>query len=106
MQNFNLGSKPGKKPKLTEADAQSIAIEALGYLAGDPERLEQFLALSGLGPGNLRAAAAEPGFLAAVLDYLGSDETLLLAFANSAGRDPATLAKAREILAPSGETSI
>ena len=32
--------------------ATEAAIAALGFLADDPERLERFLALSGLGPQN------------------------------------------------------
>ena len=78
--------------------ADGIAIEALGFLAGDPERLEPFLALSGLDPGNLRKAAAQPTFLAAVLDHMANDESLLLAFAANAGHNPADVAKARFIL--------
>lgn len=106
MQNLPFGPKRSKAPKLTEDGAQSIAIEALGFLAGDAQRIERFFALSGLRPENLRAAAGEPGFLAAVLDHLASDEALLLAFAKSAGHDPATLASARELLAPRAEGSI
>ena len=67
-------------------------------------RLDRFLALSGIGLENLRAAAAEPGFLAAILDHLASDETLLLAFAEHAGQDPEAIAKARDILSPPPET--
>ena len=78
--------------------AEALAIEALGFLAADPERLEPFLSLSGLDIGNLRRAAAEPSFLVAILDHLASDESLLLAFAANAGLDPMDIAKARQIL--------
>ena len=74
------------------------AIEALGWLANDDERLERFLAVSGLGPQNLRQAAAEPGFLAAVLDYLASHEALLVDFARESGRRPEEVAKAHAVL--------
>jgi hypothetical protein len=53
---------------------------------------------------NLRAAAAEPGFLAAILDHLASDEQLLLAFSAHAGQHPEAIAKAREILSCPTET--
>ncbi len=93
--------------RLTESarrdNAEALAIQALGFLAGDPERLERFLALSGLGPENLREAAAEPGFLAAVLDHIGSDEALLLTFAGEAGVDPTAIAKARQALGGAAE---
>jgi uncharacterized protein DUF3572 len=81
------------------ASAEALAITALGFLAGDPERLSRFLALSGLGPGNLREAAAEPSFLLAVLDHLAGDERLLVAFATEQGVDPSAVAAAREALA-------
>ncbi len=83
--------------------AEALAIEVLTYIATDPVALERFMSLSGLDVGTLRAAAAEPGFFAAVLDFLSSDEAMLLAFAANAGRDPAAIAKARDILTPAGE---
>ena len=86
--------------------ANEVAIAALGFLADDPERLERFLALSGLGPHNLRQAAAEPAFLSAVLDYIASDEDLLIAFARRQGWPPTDISRARETLAgpPPAET--
>ncbi|MGB8902069.1 MAG: DUF3572 domain-containing protein [Methylocella sp.] len=72
-------------------------------MAGNPGRLDRFLALSGLGRDSLRAAAGEPGFLAAILDHLASDESLLLAFAARAGHEPSAIAKARDILSPPAE---
>ncbi|THD43227.1 MAG: DUF3572 family protein [Bradyrhizobium sp.] len=76
-----------------------MAIDALGFLAEDADRLSRFLALSGLGPDNLRQAAAEPGFLLAVLDHLAGDERLLIAFAEARGIAPDRVAAARERLA-------
>lgn len=77
---------------------EALAITALSFLAGDPERLGRFLAVTGLGPETLRQAAARPGFLAAVLDYLAGDETLLLAFAANAGLAPEAVVRARQRL--------
>jgi hypothetical protein len=83
----------------TEARAAEAAVAALGFLADDPERLERFLALSGLGPHNLREAAAEPSFLSAVLDYVAGDEKLLIAFATQRGERPEAIVRARDALA-------
>jgi hypothetical protein len=44
--------------------AEIVAIQALSFVAGDPERLGLFLAESGIGPETLRTAAADPHFLA------------------------------------------
>jgi hypothetical protein len=78
--------------------AEAIAIRALSFLAGQPEQLGKFLAISGIGPQQLRAAAAEPGFLAGVLEHFGTDEALLRAFADEAHLDPAEIDRARLIL--------
>jgi hypothetical protein len=79
--------------------AAELAIAALTFLAGETERLERFLALTGLGPQSLRAAAREASFLLGVLDHVASDESLLLAFANENGIDPEDVGRAREALA-------
>jgi hypothetical protein len=78
-----------------------MAITALTFIAQDSDRLGRFLALSGLDPGNLRQAAADPAFLTGVLDYLSSDEALLVAFATDVGIDPAAVEAARHLLSDS-----
>jgi hypothetical protein len=75
--------------------AETLAIEALSFIAGEPESLARFLALSGIGPATLRRAAADPAFLAGVLDFVLADEPLLVAFARHAGIVPEGIAKAR-----------
>jgi hypothetical protein len=75
-----------------------MAIAALGFLAADHKRLEKFLSVTGLGPQNLRGAAADPGFYGSVLDYLLADEPLLLAFAAEAGLKPEGVARAHQAL--------
>lgn len=107
MQNGGNRSNPGKAagPRASAQEkAEALAIEVLGYIAADPAALERFMSLSGLEIGNLRAAAAEPGFFVGVLDFLASDEALLLAFAANAGRDPAAILKARHVLVPPEES--
>jgi hypothetical protein len=79
--------------------AEELAIAALGFIAGEPERLGRFLALTGIGPESIRAAARAPNFLLGVLDHVASEESLLLAFAEHGGIDPAEVARARDTLA-------
>jgi hypothetical protein len=81
-------------------DAEDIAIRALGFLASEPERLGRFLAVTGLGPENLRSAASDPRFLASVLDHVASDESLLLALAANLSLAPETVARANALLNP------
>lgn len=98
--------RPGKPdPKQRQEAAAALAVEALSFIAGEPERLGRFLAITGMGPESIRAAAREPDFLLGVLDYLAGDEPLLIAFANQSGFDPEHVAKAREALAgpPTGD---
>lgn len=84
--------------RTTPQDAEAIAIQALAFIAADPERLAAFLAHTGLGPETLREAAAEPEFLSHVLDHLAMDESALLAFAANEGLTPAAVAGARAVL--------
>ncbi|HTT48069.1 MAG TPA: DUF3572 domain-containing protein [Pseudolabrys sp.] len=81
-------------PSLTAAAAEGLAIQALTFIAGDGERLGRFLATTGIGPAQIRAAAQQPGFLVGVLEYLAGDERLLQEFAAAAGNDPADVGKA------------
>jgi hypothetical protein len=79
--------------------AEHLAIQALTFIGSDPAELGRFLAMTGIGPAELRAAAHEPDFLVGVLDHILGYEPLLLAFAKDADIKPATVAKAREALA-------
>ena len=79
---------------LTQNAAEALAIQALTFIAGDSERLGRFLAVTGIGPAEIRAAAREPGFLIGVLDHLAADERLLTDFAAEAAIDPSTIGKA------------
>ncbi len=72
-----------------------LAIQALAFIAEEPERLAGFLAATGLTAAGIRDAARQPDFLAGVLEHMLGDEILLLAFADSAGIDPAAIARAR-----------
>ncbi|BBF92605.1 hypothetical protein BLTE_12900 [Blastochloris tepida] len=84
---------------MDRAAAEGIAATALGVVAGDPQRLGLFMALSGLGPETLRAAAAEPAFLLAVLDFVIGDDDLVMAVARAAEIAPERVVAARDILA-------
>jgi hypothetical protein len=87
-----------KEPHITMEYGENLAILALAFLAGDPERLGRFLSLAGIGPETIRAAASDPKFLAGVLDHIASDEPLLLALAEHAGVKPEAVMRARAAL--------
>jgi hypothetical protein len=75
-----------------------LAIQALAFIAEEPERLNRFLGVTGIPLAEIRAAATQPGFLAGVLEHMLGDESLLIAFAASAGIDPAGVAHAHSAL--------
>ncbi len=75
--------------------AETVALQALAYLAGDEERLQRFLMLTGLTIEDVKARAQEAGFLSGVLDHLLSDEPLLLEFAEEVAIAPESVMKAR-----------
>jgi hypothetical protein len=93
------------KNKSNSADdleqAQSIALTALVFLAEDASRLSRFLALTGIGPEELRAGADTRQMLGAVLDHLLGDESLLLVFSAAKSVPPEAIAPARALLAKS-----
>ncbi len=78
--------------------AESIAIEALGFVASDPELLPRFLAISGIDAASIRAAAREAGFLAGVLQFVIAHEPTLLRFSEQSGIPPQQVSAAMRAL--------
>ena len=87
--------KPVQNPREV---AEIVAVQALSFVASDPERLGLFLAESGIGPETLRSAAADPRFLASVLDFVLRDDATVKAFASASQLHPTNIAAAREVL--------
>ncbi len=87
--------KPAQNPREV---AEIVAIQALSFIAGDPERLGLFLAETGIGPETLRTAAADPQFLCHVLDFVMRDDATVKAFANVSELHPTNIAAARQVL--------
>ncbi len=84
-------------------DAEAIGLAALVFMTEDGERLGRFLATTGLSPADLKATAGTPEGLAAVLDYLLCDESLLMVFVAGAAIDPGAIAPARDALVGGGD---
>ena len=83
---------------MTAESAEILALEGLGWLAGQDEGLDRFLEVSGLDPAGLRAAAGAPGTGLAVLEFLLANEPLLVAFCDATGTSPQTIHAARHKL--------
>lgn len=87
---------------LSQAAAESLAVSAFAWMACDADLMGRFLAAAGAGPEDLRARAADPGFLGFLLDFLLADEAAVLAFAAAEGIHPGLPMRARAAL-PGGD---
>jgi hypothetical protein len=68
---------------MTPETAQIIALQALGWLAGNEDLCPVFLGASGGSVDDLRSQATNPAFQAAVLDFLTMDDEWVIAFCDS-----------------------
>src|SRR5262245_8446188 len=89
---------PSSRPSVPLEAAEAIAAQGLAFLAREPARLARFLSLTGLAPAEVRARADAPELLAAVLEHLAEDESLLLVCAAGASVAPETIASALAVL--------
>ena len=80
-------------------DAEETAVAVLGWLAGRPELMSRFLALSGLSADGLRQAARQQGFFGGLLAFLMNHEPTMMAFCAETGMAPETVASAYRALA-------
>lgn len=87
-----------QKDTAAVADAEATAVAILGWLAGEPELLSRFLALTGVAPSEVRNAIDDPGFLAGLVDFLMGHEPTLMAFSAATDIQPETVVRAHAIL--------
>jgi hypothetical protein len=63
-----------KRPSSAAREAaEMFAVQALAFIAEEPDRLGAFLNATGLMVERLRELASAPGFLAGVLDHMLAD---------------------------------
>ncbi|MEM1160832.1 MAG: DUF3572 domain-containing protein [Pseudomonadota bacterium] len=70
---------------LSTEHAETLGLQALGWIAGQPDMAEAFLTTSGLAADDMKARATDPEFLGFVLDFLLADEAALVAFCEDQG---------------------
>lgn len=95
-------SEAEMSPEQEKAETQ--AMDVLRFLADRPEDFGRFLALSGMEADDLAVIAGSPEFLAALVDFLRSDEELAAAYGQEAGLSGEDLAAMRANLPGGGET--
>jgi hypothetical protein len=81
--------------------AEIVALQALEWLAGDPELFGIFLAASGTDQNGVNARAGDPAFLGGVLDFVLQADAHVLSFAQTVAIDP-MLVRAARIALPGG----
>ena len=84
--------------RMTEEYAATLALRALVFLAGAPDDMDRFLGGSGLDPITLRARADEPELQVAILDFLLTNEPLLIAFCDQDSIQARDVHMARHVL--------
>ncbi len=81
-----------------EADAQALALSALGWVLSDEDRAQRLLALTGLTPEILRDGLGDRAVLGAVLDFLAGHEPDLVLAADALEVTPQVLTAAARML--------
>jgi len=87
---------------MTPDRAEVLALEGLGWLAGQEDGIQRFLNQSGIDAAALRDAAGSREMGVAVLDFLLGHEDLLLPFCETLSLNPRQVHLARHALG--GET--
>ena len=85
--------------------AETIAIRAVAWLAGNDELLPVFLGSTGASEGELRARLAEPDFLGSVLDFLMMNDTWVVDFCDSSDVRYDQILQARQSLPGGADVS-
>lgn len=83
---------------LAREQAETVAAEALAWIAGDGDLLDVFMGSTGIGVDDLRKAAGTPEVLAAALDFLMQDDAWVTRFCDAAAHPYDLPARARAAL--------
>jgi len=67
----------------TRESAEMLALQVLGWLAGNEDLLPAFLGSTGATQDDVRAGASNPVFLGAVLDFLMIDDAWVISFCDA-----------------------
>lgn len=83
---------------MTDHEAQIIALNALGWLAEQPDDMQAFLSQAGLEASELSSLASEGPFLAGLMAFLTSSDERILGAAAAQGIAPERFARAGVVL--------
>jgi len=78
-----------RRPLIQSVDAaETLALNALGWLVADDDLVQSFSSASGAQPEMFAELATSRSFLVSLLEFLTSDDSRVLAFSSAAGVDP------------------
>ncbi len=86
----------------TRDTAETLALQALGWLASNDDLLPAFLGSTGATEDDVRARATDPVFLGAVFDFLMMDDAWVISFCDAHALPYERIMQARAAL-PGGE---
>lgn len=81
--------------------AETIALEALAFLAGDAARLTRFMEVSGIAPVQLAGIGDDRALQRGVLEHVLSDESALMVFCADSGHSHEEVTAAHGLIAGS-----
>lgn len=92
----------GDAMSYSQENAETLALQALAWLAAQDDLLPTFLGSTGASEDDLRARATDPQFLGAVLDFLMMDDAWVIALCDTLSLPYERIMLARAAL-PGGE---
>lgn len=87
---------------LSQDAAETIALQALGWLAANEDLMPVFLGSTGAAESDIRDRASDPVFLGAVLDFVMMDDSWVIGFCDAQKLPYDRIMQARAVL-PGGE---
>lgn len=87
---------------MSQESAETVGLQALGWLAGNEDLLPVFLGSTGASEADVRSGASDPAFLGGLLDFLMMDDAWVISFCDSVSMPYDRLMQARHAL-PGGE---
>ena len=88
--------------KISQESAETLALQCLGWLAGNEELLPVFLGSTGASATDLRERAQDPEFLGSLLDFVMLNDAWIIAFCEANSIPFENFKQARAAL-PGGE---
>lgn len=91
-----------EKSQTGRKSAETLAARAFSWVAEDADRLNAFMAMTGAAPADMLRNAASPAFLGTVLDYILTEDAIVIGFCDSCDLPYTAPMQARALL-PGGE---